>query len=240
MSIAPEMAANLLLARFPQSVRERLLSRLEAVPLPAGHVVYEAQSSMESAYFPISGVLSAVVVMLDGNMIEVATVGFEGGVGVGTTLTGTLSTHRVFAQVAGHGLRIPCELINQEVDRDPAMRQCLIDYLTAFHAQVSQSVACNGLHTLSQRCCRWLLMTHDRVHSDQFELTHEFLSVMLGVRRSTVTEALQALQDKELISYSRGRILVKNRIGLEASSCECYSVVQQQYKALLPRGSSLL
>jgi len=224
---------NQLLARLPPSVYGDLLSRLKKVELGAGHVVYEANSKIEYTYFPTSGTLSAVVVLTEGKMIEVATIGREGAAGVPTFIEGQTSPNRVFCQVPGQALRIELEQLRKVSLQDGTLRNLLFSYQAAFVFQISQSVACNGTHVLEERCCRWLLMTHDRVDGDEIELTHEFLAAMLGVRRSSVSETLQALKQKGLIDYGRGKIIVLDRQGMEEASCECYQTVRNEYDRLL-------
>ena len=136
-------------------------------------------------------------------------------------------------QIGDGGLRIESRALREEVARSGPFRDLLIDYHAAFMAQVSQSVACNGLHRLEQRCCRWLLMTRDRVGSDDLRLTHEFLAIMLGARRASVTEVLGPLQEAGLVRSHRGRIIIIDRAGLESRACECYRVVRDEYDRLL-------
>jgi CRP-like cAMP-binding protein len=224
---------NKLLARLPKPQYAELHSRLKLIQLESGHVLYEARSEIEYSYFPTSGTLSAVVVLAAGNMIEVATVGREGAVGVPTFLPTHTSPNRVFCQVPGKAFRIDLSYLQRLALQDDALRKMLFSYQAAFMFQVSQSVACNGTHILEERCCRWLLMTHDRVDGDDIELTHEFLAAMLGVRRSSVTETLQALKLRGLVEYSRGKITVLDRQRLEDGSCECYRAVRDEYERLL-------
>jgi CRP-like cAMP-binding protein len=185
---------NQLLNRLPQAEYPELFSRLKPMPLESGHLLYEARSKIEYAYFPISGTLSAVVVLAAGNMIEVATIGREGGVGLPSFLEDEISPNRVFCQVPGSVLRVESSIIEKAAQVDGPLRRLLFRYHAAFMFQVSQSVACNGLHILEERCCRWLLMTHDRVDGDEIQLTHEYLAAMLGCRRPSVTETLQVLK----------------------------------------------
>jgi CRP-like cAMP-binding protein len=220
---------NRLLARLPEAEYRRLLPLLEDVRLAYGQVLYEARGPIEYAYFPAGSVLSALTVMRDGNAIEVATVGNEGLVGH----YGRTSPHRVVAQLAGGGHRIASRSLQAEAVRGGPLADLLAAYQVAFMAQVSQSVACNGLHRLEQRCCRWLLMSRDRVGSDDLRLTHEYLAMMLGARRASVTEALRPLQEAGLVRSHRGRIKILDRAGLEARSCECYADVKDRYDELL-------
>ncbi len=235
----PALPENQLLARLPQGEYQRLLPHLEAVPLAFKQVLYRARSSIDYAYFPNRGVTSALTIMEDGSAIEVATVGNEGVVGMLAFLGAKTSPNEVIVQVEGDGLRMPAEALHEEASRDGPLRRLLVLYQVAFHTQVSQSVACNGLHSVQKRCCRWLLMTHDRVQADVMPLTHEFLAVMLGVQRSSVTEVLQPLQEQGLIRNSRGRITVVDRAGLEAASCECYRSVKDEFDRLFgPAGEN--
>ena len=227
---------NQLLARIPWKEYPEIADRFTKVSFDAGKVFFEAHAPMEYAYFPVSGTLSAVVVMSDGDMIEAATVGNEGAVGLPIIAAGGSSPNRVFVQVPGEGLRIEAALLAKCIHRDGSLRNLVLNYYEAFTFQVSQSVACNGLHALAERCCRWLLMTHDRVEGDEIQLTHEFMSVMLGVRRPSVSETLQGLKDRGLITYSRGKITVLDRQGLEEGSCECYRAVRDEHDRLLGGG----
>ncbi len=224
---------NRLLARLPKSCYERLLPRLQVVPLKFRQILYEAQSRIDYAYFPLRGVISALTVMADGGMIEVANIGNEGMAGLTVLLKGETSPNRMIVQVAGEGLRVKVEVLNEEASQDGPLRQLLLRYHNAFLTQASYSVACNGLHPIQQRCCRWLLMTHDRVYYDELPLTHEFLAIMLGVRRASVTEVLHPLQEHGLIHCGRGWIRVVDRAGLEAASCECYRTVKEEFDRLL-------
>src|SRR4051812_32745613 len=223
---------NRFLSRLPQTEYRRLLPVLEPVDLVIEQVLYEVRGPIDYAYFPTGAVLSALTIMRDGNAIEVATVGHEGLVGhYGTG--GKTSPHRVIAQVPGEALRIAAHALQEAAAVDGPLKDLLTAYHIAFMAQVSQSVACNGLHRLEQRCCRWLLMSRDRVGSDELKLTHEYLALMLGARRASVTEALGPLQEEGLIRSHRGRITILDGAGLEARSCECYFVVRDEYNRLL-------
>jgi len=224
---------NRLLQRLPKSNYDALLPHLEEVPLRAKQVLYEAGAPIDYAYFPALGVLSAVTVMEDGSMIEVATIGREGMVGMPLLLEDGGAPHRLIVQVPGAGFRIAADDLKSQAKEGTPLRELLGRYHLAFLRQTAQSVACNGLHRVSQRICRWLLETHDRVDSDDLPLTQEFLSIMLGVQRSSVTEVLQPLQEKGLIESSRGTVRVLDRAGLEAASCECYRSVREYYGHLL-------
>jgi CRP-like cAMP-binding protein len=179
------------------------------------------------------GSLSAITVMGDGRAIEVATIGNEGMTGLEAVFGAGPSTTDVIVQVPGEGLQLDAKLLQAEVGRDGPVRDLMRRYHSAYMARVSFSVACNGLHAIQQRCCRWLLMTQDRGGSDGVELTHEYLAIMLGVRRASVTEVLHLLQVKGLIQNGRGMIRILDRAGLEAITCECYRRTQEEYDRLL-------
>ena len=223
---------NRFLARLPETDYRRLLPFLQPVDLPIGKVIYEPGGPIEYAYFPTGAVLSALTVMLDGNAIEVATIGNEGMVGH-FGLNGRTSPHRVIVQIEDGGLRIAARTLEQQGQNDGPLKDLLAAYNIAFMVQVSQSVACNGLHPLVQRCCRWLLMSRDRVGSDELRLTHEYLAIMLGARRASVTEALRPLQEEGLVRSHRGLLTILDGVGLEGRSCECYQVVRNEYDRLL-------
>jgi CRP-like cAMP-binding protein len=211
---AAEPAANRLLARLPTAEQERLLPHLQPVDLEFKQVLYQAQGPIDFAYFPTRGVVSALTVMEDGSAIEMANIGNEGMAGLPVLLESEFSPYKVIVQVEGAALRItPAILLEETRKQDHPLRWLLARYQTAFLMQVSQSVACNGLHTIRQRCCRWLLMTRDRVGANEVPLTHEFLAIMLGVRRPSVTEVLQPLKEEGLLRYSRGKITILDREG---------------------------
>jgi CRP-like cAMP-binding protein len=223
---------NRFLARLPEAEYRRLLPLLQPVNLEVRRILYEPRGAVDFAYFPEGAVLSALTVMRDGNAIEVATVGNEGIVGH-YALGGKTSPHRLIVQVGDGAHRIASRVLQEEATKDGPLKDLLAGYLIAFMSQVSQSVACNGLHRLEQRCCRWLLMTRDRVGSDDLRLTHEFLAIMLGARRASVTEVLRPLQEDGLVRSHRGRITILDGAEMEVRSCECYFVVRDEYNRLL-------
>jgi CRP-like cAMP-binding protein len=224
---------NRLLNLLPSSEYDRLKAHLQKVELKQAQVLYEARSTIEQVFFPLNSVLSAVAVMRSGDAIEVATVGNEGVSGLPALSVVATSPNRVFTQIAGDALQADAAIFNRESKQLPKLAETMTSYQQAFLFQVSQSVACNGLHAISPRCCRWLLMTHDRVEGDDLTLTHEFLSYMLGCRRSGVTEVLQSLQEQGLIRYGKGNITVVDRERLEKSTCECYQDIRDEYNRLL-------
>jgi CRP-like cAMP-binding protein len=228
----PEQAGNQLLTLLPRGEYQRLSPHLQALSLPVKQVLYAARSPIDYVYFPISGVISAMAVMEDGSAIEVATIGNEGMAGLTAFIGGETSPYEVMVQVEGEAIRMRADVLKHESRQDGPLRRLMVLYNTAFSTQVSYSVACNGLHKVEKRCCRWLLMTADRMESDTLPLTHEFLAIMLGVRRPSVTEVLQPLQARGLIQNGRGKITIVDRPGLEAAACECYRVVKEEFARL--------
>lgn len=230
------LMGNRLLAMVSQDERERLAPRFELVALELRQTLYEEGEPIDHVYFPVSGVLSLVSQMHDGRGVEIATIGNEGMAGLPVFLQATLtSSHMAFAQIPGQALRMPAaQFIDFTSGSDSGgLRSALNRYTQALMSMIARAVACNALHSIHQRACRWLLTTHDRVGADEFLLTQEFLSQMLGVTRASVNEVAQELQDAGAIDYSRGRIAVLDRRGLEARSCECYGVVREEFDRLL-------
>jgi CRP-like cAMP-binding protein len=227
------LVENCLLALLPKEDYQRLCPNLEPVALEFRQTLYQPHEPITHIFFPLLGVVSWVTVMRDGSSVEVATVGNEGVIGIPTLLGAETMRCKVMVQVPGQAMRMPVGALGSEMARGGQFLEVLHRYLNAFLTQVTQSVACNILHPLQQRCCRWLLMTHDRVKSDQFPLTHEFLAQMLGVRRASVTEVARKLQKAGYIDYIHGKITVRNRKGLEGASCECYRAVKSEFDRLL-------
>ncbi len=224
---------NQLLTLLPNAVRNRILSDCEEIYLETREVLYEANKPMSGAYFPLDGVVSLISPMENGDQFEVATTGNEGMLGLPLFLGVDQTPLKSFSQVPGSCLRIPTPLFRKHVGREPQFSGVLSRFAEALMIQISQSTACNRAHSMDQRCCRWLLMTHDRVNRDEFQLTQEFLAQMLGVRRATVSEVASKLQDDKLIRYSRGVITVLSRRGLELRTCSCYWVIRNEYNRLL-------
>jgi len=198
-----------------------------------GTMLYEPHKPFRQVYFPETGVASIVSVLDDNTEIEVATVGYEGMVGLPLFLGANKTSAKAFWQVEGKAFALDAKSLREETRRSSALAVTLHLYIQAFFAQIAQSAACNRVHNVKQRCARWLLMTHDRVEGDQFGLTQEFLARMLGIRRTGVTEVAGDLQRGGLIAYSRGQIRIVNREGLERISCECHRVVMDEYQRLL-------
>ena len=232
-SSIPNPVGNHLLASLPQQEYERLLPNLEPVSLSLKLVLCEPKAPIEYAYFPNSGATSMLNLMQNGQTIEAATVGKEGMIGVPLLLGTTQIPLEVIVQIPGDGLRMRADVFKAEVYWGCPLHTLLLRYMQTLMNQISQTAACNSFHSVEQRCCRWVLMTQDRVESDSFPLTHEFLSYMLGVRRASVSEVAATLQRSGLIDYHRGQMTIRNRHGLEAACCECYESTKQEYKRLL-------
>jgi CRP-like cAMP-binding protein len=226
---------NLLVDSLPPEERDRLLDGAQREALPVRRVLFESDQRLAKAYFPLGGVVSLVTPMLDGNVVEMATIGREGVVGLPALLEGSLPAgSRAVAQVQGEALSISAEAFRREIAAGGRLAPMVHAFMQALFTLVGRNAACNRLHYMEQRCARWLLMTHDRVVSDQFKLTQEFLAQMLGSRRASVTEAAAELQRSGAISYQRGTITVINREALEASACECYGAIRQVFDSLYP------
>ena len=225
--------ANRLLALLPRADFERLRPHLEYTALKYRQSLYRARRPIGFVYFIETGVGSLVNTMANGDAAEVGTIGNEGVVGLPLILQDEEAPTSVYIQVPGTGLRMTAALFRKELARSASMRTVMLRYTHAFFNQVAQSAACNQFHSLEQRCCRWLLMTHDRMESNDFLLTQEFLAMMLGVQRTGVTAAAGALQRAGLINYSRGNVTIKNRRGLERRSCECYGIAKREFDRLL-------
>jgi CRP-like cAMP-binding protein len=226
------LSKNQLLARLAPSEYHRLSLELKAVHLPVKQILYHAYAPIDYAYFPLNGVISAMTIMDDGSAIEVATIGNEGIAGLSASFGGETSPYEVMVQAECDAMRMSVDVLKREADKDGPLQKILSLYNVALQTQIAYSVACNGLHTIEKRCCRWLLMTQDRIGSDVLPLTHEFLSIMLGVRRSSITDVFHPLQEQGLIQNGRGKVRIINRKGLEAVSCECYRRTKEEFVRL--------
>ena len=225
---------NDLLAALPQAEWERWLPQLEAVQMPLGKALYESGSKMTHVYFPTTAIVSLLYVMEDGASAEIAVVGREGIVGISLFMGGSSTPSRAVVQSAGMGYRLQASLMMQEFNRAGPVLHLLLRYTQALITQMAQTAVCNRHHSLDQQLCRWLLLSLDRLSSNDLVMTQELIANMLGVRREGVTEAAGALQDAGLIRYRRGHITVLDRSGLEKRTCECYAVVKTEYDRLLP------
>ena len=225
--------ANSLLATLPQAALARIIPDLDLKPLKMRQMLQARGEKLDYVVFPLLGVASMVSMGNSGESVEVATIGCEGMVGLPLFLGGERAAVEIFIQVPGEGLHLPAKAFRNHLEREPSLSRTLLLYTQALLTQVAQCSACNCYHSMEARCARWLLQTRDRVGADEFPLTHEFLGLMLGVRRATVTEAAQALQSRGLIRYHRGVIAVLNGKGLEAAACECYDLINDEFDRLL-------
>ncbi len=226
---------NHLLGALDESEREHLFSHLELVPMRLGEVIYESGSPLEHVYFPTNCIISLLYVMEDGASAEIAIVGCEGMVGVALFMGGESTPSRAVVQSAGHAYRLSGKLVKEEFIRAGAMQHLLLRYTQALLTQMAQTAVCNRHHSVDQQLCRWLLLSLDRLASNDLTMTQELIANMLGVRREGVTEAAGKLQAAGLIRYSRGHISVLDRPRLEARVCECYAVVKKEFDRLLPQ-----
>lgn len=208
---------------------------MTSIVLTRGDVLFDAGEDVTHSYFPGPGVVASLVVtMSDGRVVEAATIGREGAVG-GIVSTGNKPAFaRAVVQIGGSALKIETAALESAKERSGVIRDLFSRYADTLLAQTMQSVACNALHSLDARLCRWLLTTHDRVDSDEIALTQEYLAEMLGVQRTTVSGVARLLQERGLISYSRGRVVILDRAAIEQSACECYHGVQNHIRAILP------
>ncbi len=229
---------NHLLSSLPDAEWNRWKLKLELVDLPLGEVLYEPNRVMRYVYFPTTAIVSLLYVMEDGASAEIAVVGHEGVVGISLFMGGDSTPSRAVVQSAGKGFRMSSEAIKDEFKRAPVLH-LLLRYTQALITQMSQTAVCNRHHTLDQQLCRWLLLSLDRLDSDELIMTQELISNMLGVRREGVTEAASKLQGAGLIRYARGHITILDRPGLEQRTCECYEVVKREYDRLLPARTSV-
>ena len=225
---------NRLLAMLPDLERERLLPHLERVELPLGKVLYESGSRLSHVYFPTMSIVSLLSLTQDGASAEIAVVGSEGVVGIALFMGGGSTTSRAIVQSGGEAFRLRPNVVMDEFNRGGAVMQVLLRYTQALITQTAQTAVCNRHHSLDQQLCRWMLLSLDRLQSNEIIMTQELIANMLGVRREGVTGAAGKLQKAGLISYKRGKINILDRRGLEKRTCECYSVVKNEYDRLLP------
>ena len=241
MTAAQQSAAiapyrNLLLSLLPPGEVERIGSHLQPVSLAFKQRIYEPDQPIADVYFPESAVCSMICELADGTMVETGTIGYEGVTGVPTAMTGARSASLTMCQIPGAAYRLPVAVLVRELnERDSGLMAVVHRYLHYFTAMLAQGSACNRAHAVDARLARWLLMTHDRVDTDVFPLTQEFLGQMLGVQRPSVNIAAATLQRAGFIEYTRGRISVLNRLGLESAACDCYRYLAEQLERAIGR-----
>ena len=227
-----EPVANRILAALPEEEYQYLLPHLELVALGFKQVLYEPSVPMRFGYFPNSGMICLIAVMKDGTSVEVGVIGHEGFLGTPILLGVKANPNRALVQLAGNAFRIKAEALATILPRTPRLELRLRRFVQAQAFHLAQSAACNRLHQVAERLARWLLMARDRASSDELPLTHEFLADMLGSRRSTVSLAAGTLQKAGLIQYSRGRVKILDRTGLQNSACECYETSKQYERSV--------
>lgn len=235
MSDSNNPGRNHVLGALPPADRRRLFPQLELVPLPLGGVLYESGSELEHVYFLTDGIVSLLYVMQNGASAEIAVVGNEGAVGISLFMGGESTPSRAVVQSAGQAYRMKADALRKEFARGGELQHLLLRYTQALITQMAQTAVCNRHHSVEQQLCRWLLLSLDRLPSNELTMTQELIANMLGVRREGVTHAAGKLQEAGLIHYSRGHIVVNDRPGLEARVCECYAVVKKESDRLLGR-----
>lgn len=223
---------NRILSGLLPDDRVRILRALQPVTFALGEVVYESDGHLEHIYFPTTAVVSLLYTMEDGSTAEMGLTGNDGVVGIALFLGGDTTPNRAVVQIAGEAFRMKARILREEFARGGSLQHVLLRYTQALITQISQTAVCNRLHPVEKRLCRWLLLCHDRVKSEELQMTQEFISNMLGGRRESVTVAAGHLQDAGLIHYSRGRIDIRDRKGLEAAACECYMIVKAEFDRL--------
>jgi len=229
-----DLHQNRLLAAIPADIRGHIEPHLELVPMPLGLVLHEPGMPMDYAYFPTTAIVSLLYVMENGASAEIAVVGNDGLVGVSLFMGGETTTSLAVVQSAGHAYRLDRPFLKSEFNQVDKFQHLLLRYTQALLTQMAQTAVCNRHHSVDQQLCRWLLLSLDRLPSNELVMTQELIANMLGVRREGVTEAAGKLQQAGLIHYSRGRITILDRAGLEARVCECYGVVRREIDRLLP------
>ena len=230
-----EPRANHLLSALPEPVYQQWAALLEEVDMPLGQVVYESGGALKYVYFPATSIVALVYLLENGASAEFAVVGNEGIVGVSLFMGGNSTPSRAVVQSAGHGFRLPAKVLVEAFERGGPVTHLLLRYTQALITQMAQTAVCNRHHNVDQQLCRWLLLSLDRLPTNELKMTQELIASMLGVRREGVTEAALALQKAGLIRYSRGHITVIDRPALESRTCECYAVVKNEYDRLLPK-----
>lgn len=231
-SFEPEAIRNRILLALPPATLDRIRPELEPIRLTRGKVIDHVDRPIEYLYFVNRGFVSVVKTMLDGRTVEIGGVGIEGITDPYALLGIPTAVLETIVQIPGSAFRVKRGVLKNELERDRALRDILLRYTRFAFGQLAQTAACNGLHSLEERCCRWLLAAHDSAFSDTFPLTHEFLAMMLGVQRSSVSIAARLLMQAGLIEYVRGKMHIADRTGLEEAACECYATSQRELDKL--------
>ncbi|MCE2594891.1 Crp/Fnr family transcriptional regulator [Motilimonas cestriensis] len=229
---------NKLLRVLPSDTKMRLLPQLKRIALPLGQVLYEAGQHIDNVYFPIDSIVSLLYVLEDGSSAEISVVGNEGLVGIAVFMGGESTPNRAIVQSAGDAYKLPASVLRSEFNNNQSIRALLLRYTQTLIAQMAQTAVCNRHHSIDQQLCRWLLLSLDRLATNNLTMTQELIANMLGVRREGVTEAAGKLQKLGVINYKRGHITVTNREKLEELCCECYAVVKSEtdrLEAYLPQ-----
>jgi CRP-like cAMP-binding protein len=229
---------NQLLAALSPAERERIFPHLRLVPMPLGKVLYESDDVLRHVYFPVDSIVSLLYVLADGASAEISVVGNEGLIGIALFMGGETTPSRAIVQSAGYAYRLIGQLLKDEFHRNGQMQLLLLRYTQALITQMAQTAVCNRHHSVDQQLCRWLLLSLDRLASNQLTMTQELIANMLGVRREGVTEAAGKLHKLGVIRYARGQITVLDRPKLEQLCCECYAVVKKESDRLLPSPST--
>ncbi len=221
---------NSILNNLPEEDYQRLLPDLEVVDLPHGHFIYRPDEPIKQVYFPNNSMVSLIATTPEGQSAEVGVIGYEGIVGIDVMMGVNSTSNESIVQLADGALRIKTDVLKKEFDKGVAFHDLSLRFIHNLMMQISQTALCNRLHTVEERLSRWLLMCRDRSQGDMLHLTQEFLAIMLGTQRATVTVAAINLQSANLIKYSRGNIVITDREGLEEFTCECYQVVKKAYE----------
>jgi CRP-like cAMP-binding protein len=223
---------NRILTSLPAADLERLAPHLSPIELPMNHRLHSPSQTDGDVYFLEDGICSIVAIMENGTTVEVGVVGRDGFVGMAAALGTSYLPHRCFMQIPGHGFSVKSQILIQHIQESRQLHMCLLRSVHGLLVQTAQSAACNRVHELHERLARWLLMCYDRIRVDEVPITQEFLAMMLGTRRSTVTVAAGILQKAGLIAFARGHVAIKDHAGLVDAACECYQVVHDEYVRL--------
>lgn len=233
LSNASSQPVNKLLAALSTKSYNRLIPHLELIGFRLGETLYPPKEAIRYVYFPHKSIISMVNILEDGSMVEVGLIGSEGLVGTSLLSGDDISLYQAVVQVADGGMKMTAEAFIQEIKENAELNNLVHRYSQALFTQVAQTAACNRLHPIVERLARWMLLAHDRMESETLQLTHEFIATMLGARRAGVTIAAGTLQGAGMITYSRGKVIIKDRERLEEASCECYRIVRNEYNRLL-------